>query len=140
MPRSFVRPLVSVLLLALAPLVTGCAGSAAGVVPSATTTTAIQGWEHYFRLDWTPRATATGHEVDGYIYNLYGAAAVNVQILAQGLDPAGNVVSQKLAWVNGDVPALNRALFRVAGLAPAERYRVSVWAFDFVQSPSAPLR
>lgn len=129
------RLLAAALLLALPPLLSGCAGSSGGLTPSATTTTAVQGWKHYFQLDWQPRTTATGSEVDGYIYNKYGAAAVNVQILAQGLDPVGNVVSQKLAWVQGSVPPLNRALFRVAGLAPADRYRVSVWAFDFVQSP-----
>ena len=133
-------PLVRALLLALAPLMIGCAGSSAGVTPSASVTTAIQGWEHYFRLDWAARATPSGHEVDGYIYNNYGADAFNVQILAQGLDTAGNVVNQKLVWVNGSVPSLYRAFFRVAGLAPAERYRVTVWGFDFAQAPGAPLR
>ena len=140
MTRSQVRTLIGSLLLGLTPLVTGCSGSAAGVVPSGSTTTAIQGWEHYFRLDWAPHTTPSGQEIDGYIYNNYGAAAANVQILAQGLDPAGNVMNQKLAWVPGQVPPLNRAFFKVAGLAPAERYRVSVWAFDFVQSPGGVLR
>ena len=139
MTRGHVRSLAGGLLLALMPLVVGCAGASSGVVPSASITTAIQGWEHYFRLDWASHATPKGQEVDGYIYNSYGAAA-NVQILAQGIDPAGNVVSQQLAWVQGMVPPLNRAPFRVAGLAPAPGYRVSVWAFDFVQSSSAPQR
>jgi hypothetical protein len=66
---------------------------------------------------------------------------VNVQLLAQGLDAAGNVVTQKLAWVPGTVPPMNRAMFTVpGGLAPAERYRVTVWAFEFVESGSAPQR
>jgi hypothetical protein len=56
-----------------------------------------------------------------------------MQILAQGLDASGNIVGQKLAWVPGSVPPFNRAFFTVPGLPPAERYRVSVWAFDFVQ-------
>ena len=140
MRRRHVRSLAGLLLLVLTPLVVGCAGTSSGVVPSASVTTAIQGWEHYFRLDWAPHATPNGNQVDGYIYNNYGAAAANVQILAQGLDPTGTVVSQKLAWVPGTVPALNRAFFKVSGLAPAQSYRVSVWAFDFVQSPSSPQR
>ena len=138
MRHGHVRTLAGALLLAVTPFTTGCAGTSWGMVPSASVTTAVQGWERYFRLDWAAHATPNGQEVDGYIYNSYGAAAVNVQILAQGIDPAGNVVSQQLAWVHGPVPALNRAWFRVAGFAPADRYRVSVWAFDFIDSPRFP--
>jgi hypothetical protein len=93
----------------------------------------MQGWERYFRLDWTAEPKPSGQEIAGYIYNTYGSPAVNVQVLAQGLDPAGNVVAQKLEWVSGGVPPLNRSYFRVAGLPPANAYRVSVWAFDWVQ-------
>jgi hypothetical protein len=120
---------------ALAGLVTGCAGAGGGIAPSATVTTAIQGWEHYFKLDWTVQPKANGNEIGGYVYNQYGAPAANVQILAQGLDESGNLIAQKLEWVPGLVPPLNRAFFRVAGLPPAPRYRVAVWAFDWVQSP-----
>ena len=141
MTRARVRMLAGALLLALTPLMTGCNGAAAaGMTPSASVTTAIQGWEHWFRLDWTAHATPKGNEIDGYIYNSYGAAAANVQILAQALDTTGNLVSQKIAWVPGTVPALNRAYFKVPGLPPAQSYRVSVWAFDFVQSSGSPLR
>jgi len=97
------------------------------------------GWERYFRLDWTAQEKAGGREIDGYIYNNYGQPAAGVQILAQGLDASGNVVGQKLEWVPGIVPALNRSYFRVAGLPPANAYRVSVWGFDWVQGNS-PLR
>ena len=116
-----------------AMLAAGCAGAAAGPSPSATTTTAIQGWERYFRLDWTAQVKPNGREIDGYIYNTYGSPAENVQVLAQGLDATGTVVAQKLEWVPGGVPPLSRSHFRVAGLPPANTYRVSVWAFDIVQ-------
>jgi hypothetical protein len=119
--------------VAVAALAAGCAGGAAGLTPATATTTAMQGWEKYFRLDWTAQAKPSGREIDGYIYNTYGSPAANVQVLAQGLDEAGTVVGQKLEWVPGIVPALNRSYFRVAGLPPANAYRVSVWAFDFVQ-------
>jgi hypothetical protein len=128
-------------LVALAALAVGCAGNAgAGVSPSASVTTAIQGWEHYFKLDWTAQAKPDGREIDGYVYNKYGSPAANVQVLAQALDAAGNVVGQKLAWVHGVVPPLNRSYFRVAGLPPANAYRVSVWAFDWVQGDSPERR
>lgn len=127
-------------IVALTAVVAGCAGSTgSSMSPSASVTTLMQGWEHYFRLDWTAQDRSTGREVDGYIYNRYGEPAVNVQVLAQALDATGNVSGQKLAWVPGRVPGLSRAYFRVAGLPPADRYRVSVWAFDWVQSDS-PLR
>lgn len=133
MTRGRFHTLGAVVLLALAPFVAGCSGAAAGMTPSASTTTAIEGWEHYFRLDWAAQSTPRGQLIDGYVHNKYGAPAVNMQILAQGLDASGNIVGQKLAWVPGSVPPFNRAFFTVPGLPPAERYRVSVWAFDFVQ-------
>jgi hypothetical protein len=122
---------------ALIMFVVGCTttGGAGGVSPSASVTTAIQGWEHYFKLDWTAEPKPNGTEIGGYVYNNYGAQAVNVQILAQGLDEQGNLVGQKLEWVQGGVPPLQRSFFKVAGLPPAPRYRVAVWAFDWVQSP-----
>jgi hypothetical protein len=122
-------------IVALAGLVEGCAATAGtSMSPSASMTTAIQGWERYFRLEWTAQEKPAGREIDGYVYNTYGAPAANVQVLAQALDASGNVSGQELAWVPGIVPGLNRAYFRVAGLPAADHYRVSVWAFDWVQS------
>ena len=119
----------------LATVVGGCAGAAStSLSPSASVTTAVQGWEHYFRLDWTEQAKPGGREIDGYLYNTYGSAAVNVRVLAQAIDGTGNVVGQKIEWVPGGVPPLSRGYFRVAGLPAANAYRVSVWTFDWLQS------
>jgi hypothetical protein len=122
---------------ALLVLMVGCAGTGGGggMTPSASVTTAIQGWEHYFKLEWTAQPKGNGTEIGGYVYNDYGSPATNVQILAQGLDAQGNLVGQKLEWVPGGVPPKDRSFFRVAGLPPAQHYRVAVWAFDWVQSP-----
>jgi hypothetical protein len=108
-------------------------GAATALSPSLSVTTAIQGWERHFRLDWTAQARPKGHEIDGYIYNNHGASASSVQILAQALDGNGNLVGQQLAWVPGTVPALSRSYFSVPGLPPASSYRVSVWAYDWLQ-------
>ena len=115
-------------------LFTGCAGASGGVMPSASVTTAIQGWEHYFRLDYTAQDARDGRSLEGYVYNRYGSPMVNVQVLGQALDASGNVVGQKIAWVHGVVPALDRSYFRVAGLPAAPTYRASIWAFDTIQS------
>ena len=109
-------------------------GSAGGMSPSATVTTAIQGWESYFKLDWTVQPKSNGSEIDGYVHNTYGSPAANVQVLAQALDDKGNVLGQKVEWVPGVVPALNRSYFKVATLPAAPKYRVTVWAFDWIQS------
>jgi hypothetical protein len=135
MKRAPALLLLGTALLVGAPLVAGCTGAAVGVAPSASVDTAIQGWGQWFRLDWQAVPRPDGGEIGGYIYNDYGAAAANVQILAQGVDAAGNVVGQKIVWVSGTVPALDRSYFKVSGLPAAPQYRVSVWAFDFVQSP-----
>lgn len=124
-----------VVFAAFVPLGAGCSGAASGMTPSASVSTAIQGWERYFKIDWAAHARGNTRDIDGYIYNTYGSPAAHVQVLAQALDRNGNVVAQKLEWVPGHVPPLNRAYFRVAGLPPADQYRVSVWAFDWVQSP-----
>jgi hypothetical protein len=124
------RTVARVLLVALVPLAGGCAGATGGLVPSATMTTAIQGWESRLSLDWE----AAGQDITGYVNSKYGAPIVNVRLLAQGLDADGNVVGQKIEWLNGTVPSLQRAYFRIANMPPAARYRVSVWSFDTLES------
>src|SRR4051812_41490882 len=85
--------------VALAALLAGCAGSmGTSMSPSTSMTTAIQGWERYFRLDWTAQDHGGGRDIDGYVYNNYGSPATKVQVLAQALDATGNVSGQKLAW------------------------------------------
>ena len=118
--------------LALSLLALGCATP--GMTPSASVTTAMQGWEHYFQLEWTPQAKPNGVEIDGYLHNKYGSPMGNVQVLAQALDASNNVTAQKLSWVHGTVPPFNRSYFVVSGLPPAQQYRVSVWAFDIIDT------
>lgn len=114
-------------------VVGGCAG-APGLTPSASVTTTTLGWEHYFKIDWgLEPGPADSRAAAGYVYNEYGRRAENVQILAQALDASGNVIGQRLAWVPGGVPALSRGYFKVGPLPPADAYRVSVWAFDFLE-------
>ena len=91
--------------LILIPLAAGCTSGTA-MTPSATVTTAVQGWENWLRLDWTAQARPNGQEIDGYVYNKYGSALYNVRVLAQGLDGSGAVVNQQVAWVSGTVPTL----------------------------------
>ena len=119
-------------------LLTGCAN--AGLTPSASVTTAVQGWEHYFRIDWTSQTRPSGVDIDGYVYNKHGAPAGNVQVLAQALDAQDSVVGQKLSWVQGIVPNFGRSYFKISGLPPAQQYRVTIWAFDIIDPPGGRRR
>ena len=76
---------LAALLVAAVAGAAGC-GAAGGVSPSASVNTAVQGWEHYFRLEWAPRPTASGTLIDGYVHNTYGSSMSNVRLLAQALD------------------------------------------------------
>jgi len=127
----------TVLVVILASLAAG-ATMANGLSPSASVTTTIQGWERWLNLEWTAEARASGQAIDGYVYNKYGSPIYHVRLLAQGLDGAGNVVHQTLSWVPGTVPGLQRAYFRIPEMPRADRYRVTVWAFDIVQRKSMP--
>lgn len=129
------RRLAGVALLVLVPLAAGCT-AAGGLNPSASTTTAILGWENWLGVDWAAQARPGGHDIDGYVYSKHGSNIINVQLLAQGLDGNGNVVGQKVEWVQGGVPALQRRYFRIPNMPAAASYRVSVWAFETVESTS----
>jgi hypothetical protein len=129
------RHVLASAVLVLLPLAAGCT-TAAGLTPSASVTTAVQGWENWLTLDWTAQAQPAGQEITGYIYSHRGMQIVDVRLLAQGLDGSGAVVGQRIAWVPGGVPGLQRTYFRIPAMPPAERYRVTVWAFESVESDS----
>jgi hypothetical protein len=126
-------------LIALIVLLAGCAGPA--MTPSASVTTTMQGWERYFSLEWTPQHAPDGSSrIEGYVHNTYGSPMGNVRVLAQALDPAGQVIGQRIEWVPGIVPNFGRSYFIVPALPPAPQYRVSVWAFDIIDYPDFPRR
>ena len=81
----------------------------------------------YFRLEWSK----SGRKVNGYVYNSSNRRAGHMQLLVEGLDPAGAVVSTTSASIR-DVPPNNRAFFETSvGEAPS--YRVSIISFDWVE-------
>jgi len=125
-------------LVAVLALVAGCA-AAPGLSPSASVTTTMQGWEHYFRIESTPTPKAGGTEIEGYVHNKYGRPAT-VRLLGQALDASNNVVGQRIVWVPGGVPQLSRAYFKISGLPPADHYRVTVWSFDIIDTDSSHRR
>src|SRR5215470_152898 len=110
----------------------------AGLAVTATPVGALQplvaGWELYFKLDWQAAERNGRPVVQGHIYNDYGFIAMNVRLLVQGLDTAGNVVIEKVDWLGGQVPPGTTAPFEVAMARSAPTYRVAVFAFTWFQS------
>jgi len=132
------RSILSAALLALtAVATTACGATSASLTPSGSTTTLMQGWDRWFKLDWSGEPEpGGGKRIRGYITNEYGARAEPLRVLAQALDASGAVVGQQIAWVPAGVSGFGRAYFEIAHLPAADHYRVSVWDYSFPQAAS----
>jgi hypothetical protein len=119
-----------VLGIAVAMMLVGC--SSAGTTPSATVTTLQPDAEQWFRVsvESVPERDGTRVRLQGYVTNLYGEAAGRVQLLAQALDNAGNVVDQKITWLPYPVPAFDRVYYDIPNMPQADRYRVTIWYYE----------
>jgi hypothetical protein len=107
-------------LLAGASLVVAAPGTASEVYTKETL-------DQYFRLEWSKE----GRNVNGYVYNSSSRRAVRMQLLVEGVDASGHVLTKTTTWVR-DVPPNNRAYFDVS-VPSAPSYRVSVLTFDWVE-------
>jgi len=94
----------------------------------------VQGWQQFFDVTWEPVARKGRSFVAGYVANTGGFPARRVQLLVDGLDASGRTVSQSVAWMGGELPPGIRAYFEVPAPQPGVTYRVSVFAFDWVQT------
>jgi len=131
------RSIVSAALLGLTALETSACGamSSPSITPSASTTTLMQGWDHWFKLEWSPEREAGGQtRIRGYITNEYGEAAEPLRLLGQALDASGVVIGQQIAWVPEGVGGYERAYFEIRHLPAADHYRVSVWDYSRSQA------
>jgi len=131
------RSILSATLLALTALGSSACGSAmsAAITPSESTTTLMQGWEHWFKLEWSTEREPDGEaRIRGYITNEYGEAAEPLRLLGQALDTSGAVVGQRIAWVPEGVGGYERAYFEIRHLPAADHYRVSVWDYSRLQA------
>jgi hypothetical protein len=112
---------VAVILVLFGVALSGCA-RAGDVVP---------GPARQFRLDWQVTKHARGAIVRGYLGNPYAVPARDIHLLVEGLDAAGGVVTRTTSAVRRIVLSGDRVPFDVLA-GDAERYRVSVVAFDLV--------
>jgi hypothetical protein len=86
-------------------------------------------------VSWEPFERRGQPYLRGYIASSYGVTATRVQLLVDSLDTSGQIVAQRVEWLGGsDLPGFSTTYFEVPIRQQASRYRVSVFAFDFVQS------
>src|SRR5262249_2022629 len=131
------QSIVSAALLGLAALGTSACASmnSPAITPSATTTTLMQGWDHWFKLEWsTDLEPAGGTPIRGYTTNEVGGAAEPLRLLGQALDASGALVGQRIVWVPEGVGGYERAYFEIGHLPAADHYRVSVWDYSRSQA------
>jgi hypothetical protein len=94
----------------------------------------VIGWERFFTLTWEGWQDRGQPMVGGYIKNEAGFPARRVQLLVEALDASGRVTGQRVGWLGSDLTPGMRAYFEAPAPAPAATYRVSVFAYDWVQS------
>lgn len=124
-PRRLARVAVLAFLVALAT-VEGAVGQS--LVPL------VVGWEQFFTLTWDAWQDRGRPTVGGYITNEAGFPARKVQLLVEAVDASGRVTGQRVSWLGSDLTSGTRAYFEAPAPAPAATYRVSVFAYDWVQT------
>jgi len=93
------------------------------------------GWDRYFTVSSEPFERRGKLYLQGSIVNSYGVMANRVQLLVDSLDSSGQIVAQRVEWLVGsNLPGFSTTYYEVPVRVSAAGYRVSVFAFDFVQS------
>jgi hypothetical protein len=94
----------------------------------------VVGWERFFTLEWEALEHGGRPVVGGYIKNEAGFTAMKVRLLVDALDASGRIVDQRVSWLGGQLTAGMRAYFEVPAPPRAAAYRVSVFAYDWLQA------
>jgi hypothetical protein len=123
------RILVGAPLLAALLVFSTCAPAADG----RPMTPLVVGWEQFFKLTWSVVESKRGPVVTGRIYNDWGFAAANVRLLVDELDANGQIIDQRLGWLGFTLTPGTTAPFEIPVAHATPNYRVSVFAFDWVQ-------
>jgi len=119
-------------------VITACATGGDQLTPTASFTTLMPGWESKFTVAWTVHVARDGTRLlTGRVTSRYGQYAAQVALLGQALDVSENVVSQRIERVPGGIPGFNSTYFEISRLAAADHYRVTVWAYSFVEEPGS---
>jgi hypothetical protein len=92
----------------------------------------MAGWERLFSVTWEQGLYRGKPALQGYVNNVSPYSTTNIRIMVERLNAAGQVASQEVAWVPGELRGGNSLAFQVP-TAPAPNYRVRVFSFDRVE-------
>lgn len=106
---------------------------ACAAAPAANLTPLVVGWEQFFKIDWQAGQRGNKPVVYGHLKNDWGMPAAKIQLLVEGIDASGAVVGQKVAWLGSTLNPGIRDYFEVPVPWQTPNYRVSVFAFEWVQ-------
>ena len=109
--------------------------AAPGVAPARELQPLMRGWEQHFSVTWDTVQRRGKLEVEGYVNNRSPYRVGNLRVLVDSLDDSGRIVDQRVSWVLGELGGDSRIYFEVP-VAPAARYRVSVFSYDRVSEAS----
>ena len=115
-------------------VVAGVLGFSAGCARPAQSPQLVQplsvDWASYFTVEWQASPQDGRALVSGKVTNTTGWGARRIQLLVEGLDPTGQVVSQRVVWLGVDLPSASHGFFEVPVVPTSASYRVQVFAFD----------
>ena len=94
----------------------------------------VLGWERFFTVTSETVQKGGRTRVVGYLSNEAGFAASRMRLLIDGLDQSGQIVGQSVAWVPSPNPGPSGRVFFDEPAPAGTTFRVSVFAYDWVQS------
>jgi hypothetical protein len=89
------------------------------------------GWPQFFRVQWNSRAVQGQPIVEGYITNVWGFWARDIQLLVTGYDATGAMTGQLVGWGPLAVPPGGRVYFNLP-VPAAPTYDVAIFAWTWV--------
>ena len=91
---------------------------------------AIQGIEHYLRVDSATTQGRRGPLVTGNVYNLYGHPVERVRLAMETVDGGGRVTSSTIVHVLGTIPVDGYAIYEAPVPAGGGTVRVRALSFE----------
>ena len=107
----------------------------ADVVRAAEIKPHMLGWEQIFTLEYGPGQYRGQPALEGTVTNISPYDIADVRLLVDTLDANGNITTQKIAWLPGELHGGGRLHFSVP-TTPAPAYRVRVYTYDRLESTS----
>jgi len=94
----------------------------------------VVGWEQFFKLTWEVGERRGKPVVTGRIYNNWNFAAANMRLLVDELGAGSEIIDQRVGWLGLTLTPGTTAPFEIPVAHATPNHRVSVFAFDWVQT------